>query len=94
MIFKLGLGLFLFPILEKYYITREVFYSQTNEEITKELKEQKILNFKEGKNYYCVFCNEMLFNKEKYDRHCTTFNHKINQSKLMNNSDCMKLLIF
>ena len=69
-------------------------YSQTNEEITKELKEQKILNFKEGKNYYCVFCNEMLFNKEKYDRHCTTVNHKINQSKLMNNSESMKLLIF
>jgi uncharacterized C2H2 Zn-finger protein len=34
--------------------------SQTNEEITKELKEQKILNCKEDKNYYCVFCNEML----------------------------------
>jgi uncharacterized C2H2 Zn-finger protein len=88
--------------------TREVLYnvniinlmklntlsSQTNEEITKELKEQKILNFKEEKNYYCVFCNEMLFNKEKYDRHCTTVNHKINQSKLMNNSESMKLLIF
>ena len=88
--------------------TREVLYnvnlinlmklntlsSQTNEEITKELKEQKILNCKEDKNYYCVFCNEMLFNKEKYYRHCTTVNHKINQSKLMNNSESMKLLIF
>ena len=68
--------------------------SQTNEEITKELKEQKIFNCKEKKNYYCVFCNEMLFNKEKYYRHCTIVNHKINQSKLINNSESKKLLIF
>jgi predicted carbohydrate-binding protein with CBM5 and CBM33 domain len=77
--------------------------SQTNEEITKELPEypnlrtnnnQKILNFKEDNNYYCIFCNEMLFNKKKYDRHCTIVNHKIAQSKLMNNSESKKLLIF
>ena len=45
--------------------------SQTNEDITKELPEypnlrtnnnQKILNFKEDNNYYCIFCNEMLLN--------------------------------
>ena len=77
--------------------------SQTNEEITKELPEypnlrtnnnQKILNFKEDNNYYCIFCNKMLFNKKKYDRHCTIVNHKIAQSKLMNNSESKKLLIF
>ena len=77
--------------------------SQTNEEITKELPEypnlrtnnnQKILNFKEDNNYYCIFCNEMLFNKKKCYRHCTIVNHKIAQSKLMNNSESKKLLIF
>jgi hypothetical protein len=55
---------------------------------------QKILNFKEGNNYYCIFCDVMLFDKKKYDRHCTIVNHKIAQSKLMNNSESKKLLIF